>query len=211
MVIAFKQLEHILNLKGILKMNTNVYWIVRRDSDKYRIFTRDKNSRPFIEGLNLLRAGKSLSEIWEKTVLLPLYSGDEGDEENEKKKPIPDFVKGIFGLAMNEKAYSTLHPLIATQAIFLELNTEVGLYYELDIQRIHCIDIENSEKALTSSGKILWIKKYNFYWEKIEGMHIFQPLDVMTYPDFVSNEFKQIVEKKGLTGLTFHPVPLIEQ
>ncbi len=191
-------------------MKTNKYWNVRADSNNYRIFSRDKNSRPYIESLNLLREGKSLSEIWEP-VLLPLYPGDEGDEKKEQIKPIPDFSEGIFGLSISKKAYSILQPLIMNQVVFLELNTEVGLYYELDIQKVDCLDLENSAKVLFPSGKIMRIEKYKFHWENLINIHVFRALNVVLSPDFVSKQFKEIVEKNNLTGLTFHPVPLVDE
>lgn len=193
-------------------MGKNIYWIVRMASDKYRVFAEDKNARPYIESLNLLSAGKSLSEIWEP-VILPLYLGEEEPlgEENERRKPVPDFARGVLGLAMNEKAYSILQSLIEGQATPLKLNTEAGLYYELDIQKIHCIDLKESETVFFSSGKVMRVEKYKFYWEKIETMHIFKSLDAMLKPIFVSNKFKEIVEENNLTGLTFHHVPLVDE
>ncbi|MCC7118331.1 MAG: hypothetical protein IT310_07390 [Anaerolineales bacterium] len=191
-------------------MNTDKFWIIRKNLNEFRFFARDKNARPFIDGLNLLSAGKSLSEIWEP-VLLPLYSGDEENEEKELSKPIPDFSRGIFGLAISKKAYLSLQPLIANQVIFLELNTEAGLYYELDIQKVDCLDLESSIKIMFPSGKIMRIEKYNFHWESLVNVHIFKELNVVLSPDFVSNQFKKIVEENNLTGLTFHPIPLVNE
>jgi hypothetical protein len=195
-------------------MDINNYWIVRMDSDNYRIFKGDKNARPYIESLNLLSTGKSLSEIWE-SVFLSLYPGDdeiEGDTEHERNQPVPDFADGIFGLAMNEKAHSILQPLIADQAIFLKLNTEVGLYYELDIQKVNCLDVAKSIVKRFSSGGIMRVVKYSFYWEKIANLHIFCIPEVGRWnPVFVSNQFMEMVEVNNLTGLTFHPVPLVDE
>lgn len=190
-------------------MNTDKYWIIRKNLNEFRFFTRDKNARPFIDGINLLTTGKSLSEIWEP-VLLPLYPGDEGKEEMELSKPIPDFSRGVFGLAISKKAYSFLQPLIANQVIFLELNTEAGLYYELDIQKVNCVDLEKSAKVLFPSGKIMRIEKYKFHWESLINIHIFRALNVVLSPDFVSEQFKDIVEKNNLTGLTFHSISLVD-
>jgi hypothetical protein len=192
-------------------MRMNEYWIVRTDPDNYKIFSDDKNAHPYIENLNLLRDGKSLSEVWEP-VLLPLYAGnpEDKDEEYERSKPIPDFARGVFGLAMNEKAYSILQSLITNQAIFLKLNTEVGLYYELDIQKISCLDVEKSKVKRFSSGRIMRVEKYCFDYKKLRGAHIFC-ITELGYPNFVSDHFKEVVEKNKLTGLTFHPVPLVDE
>jgi hypothetical protein len=196
---------------GGKSMMLNSFWIIRADANRYRIFSQDKNSRFYNESVKLLRDGKSLSEIWEP-VFLPLYSGnpDDGDEEREKSQPIPDFAMGIFNLAMSEKAYLILRPLIADQAVFLELNTEAGLYYELDIQKINCLNLENSPKIFFPSGKIMRIEKYSFFWDKLENVHIFNAANVVLSPDFASNQFKEMVEKNNLTGLTFSPIPLAD-
>lgn len=191
-------------------MNTNKFWIARTNPSKFRYFARDKNARSSIEGLNLLRAGKSLSEIWE-TVFLPLYQGDEGDEIQEQSKPIPDFSEGIFGLAISKKAHTILLPLIESQTIFLELPTEAGLYYELDIQKINCLDVENSKAVLFPNGGILRVEKYSFYWDKLANSHIFCIPEIgRWYPVFISKLFKEVVDQNNLTGLTFHPVPLVD-
>lgn len=193
-------------------MSQKNFWIVRMNSNNYRTFVKNKDVRPLIETLNLLQAGKSLTEIWEP-VLLKLYQGDseEEGEENENNKPIPDFARGVLGFSMNEKAFFVLESLILNQAKFLQLNTEVGLYYELDIQKINCFDLDNSKTVLFPNGKIMRIEKYKFYWERLEDIHIFRPLDVMLKSTFVSNQFKDVVEKNNLTGLTFHPVPLVDE
>jgi hypothetical protein len=191
-------------------MKKNIYWIVRMASDNYRVFMEDKNARPYIETLNLLRSGKSLSEIWEP-VFLTLYQGDNKEKDGERNKPVPDFANGVLGFSMNENAYSVMKSLIDGQAIFLQFNTEVGTYYELDIQKINCIDLENSKNILFPSGKIMRVEKYKLYLEQLKGVHIFEPLNIMLKPIFVSNQFKDVVEKNNLTGLTFHPVPLVDE
>lgn len=199
--------------KGMLEMNKDNYWIVRLDPENYRVFTKGANVQRSTDLLNLLRSGKSLPEIWDP-VFLNLYQGDEQENEDvvrEKNKPVPDFAAGMLGFSVNEKTYSIIKPLISNQVTFLPLNTEVGFYYELDIQEINCVDTENSEKALFSDGKIMRIIQYKFYEDKLEGKHIFKSSDAMLMPIFVSNEFKELVEKNRLTGLTFHPIPLIDE
>lgn len=194
-------------------MKINEYWIVRLDPENYRVFTKGANFQRNIDLSNLLRSGKSLPEIWDP-VFLTLYQGDEqedGDVIRETSKSVPDFAGGMLGFSVNEKAYSIIKPLISNQVVFLPLNTEVGLYYELDIQEINCVDTENSEKVLFSDGKIMRITQYKFYEDKLEEKHIFKSSDAMLKPIFVSNEFKKLVEENKLTGLTFHPIPLIDK
>lgn len=192
-------------------MNTNRFWIARTNLGKFRYFARDKNARSSIEGMDLLKTGKSLSEIWE-TVFLPLYPGDEGDEIQEQSKPIPDFSEGIFGLSISKRAYAILLPLIEKQVTALDLLTEAGLYYELDIQKVNCLDIENSKTVLFPSGGILRVEKYSFYWDKLANSHIFCIPEIgRWHPVFVSDQFKEVVEKNNLTGLTFHSVPLADE
>lgn len=190
-------------------MSQNVFWIVRVNSNNYRTFVKNKDIRPLVETLKLLSAGKSLPEIWEP-VFLSLYQGDseEEGEENERNKPVPDFVRGVLGFSMNEKAFSILEPLIYNQAKFLQLNTEVGLYYELDIQKIKCLDVPKSiVKRLPSRG-ITRVEKYSFDFYKLEGAHIFCLPELGRNPVFVSNRFKEMVESNNLAGLLFSQVPL---
>ena len=54
------------------------------------------------------------------------------------------------------------------------------------------------------------IEKYKFHLENLVNIHVFRAFNVVLSPDFVSIQFKEIVEKNNLTGLTFHPVPLVD-
>jgi hypothetical protein len=194
-------------------MKTNKYWIAEIDPENFRVFTKGKNVMRFVEILNFLSEGKTLSDVW-NPVFLQLYQGDEqegGDVEREKSKPIPDFTRGMLGISINPKAHSILEPVIADQVSFLPLDTEVGPYYELDTQKINCVDLEKSHCKYFSSGKVMRVEKYALLLEKIGNMHIFKPLDIMLKPVFVSDTFKKVVEKSNLTGLIFHPIPLVEE
>jgi hypothetical protein len=95
---------------------------------------------------------------------------------------------------------------------FLPFETPVGPYYGLHVQYVDCLDISLAEVIrFQSSGRIIEVTKYAFYWEKPEGVHIFRLPELGLSRLFVSDEFKQVVEENGLTGLLFYPVLLAEE
>jgi len=192
-------------------MNKRAYWIIEIDPENFRVFTKGKNVMHSVELLNLLGEGKTLSEIW-NPVFLYLYQGDEqeeGDVEREKSKPIPDFARGMLGISVSEQAHIVIKHLIENGVAFLPLDTEIGRYYELEIKQLNFVD--NSKSAIESipSGKLVKVKKYFIDYKEIENAHLFCSTLEGAHPIFASNEFKRIVEKNKLTGLTFHPIPLM--
>ncbi len=186
-------------------------WIIRTDPDSYRSFgpTPEFFER-FIEWVDEFREPKSLAAKWPQ-VELELFEGETGHEEEEQKLPIPDFAKGYIVTACSERARGIIEPLMKGQVEFLPLITPVGRYFEMNIQRLSCLDVEHSEVKRFRSGRIMEVIKYAFIWERLEGQHIFWIREVGTTPTFVSGEFKRVVEENGLTGLLFYPVPLVEE
>ena len=191
-------------------MRSEIVWIVRANSNQFRTFVKSKGSPDSIKLLQTLRTGKSLAEIW-NPISLELYIGNPGEsgEESEDRKPVPDLARGVIGICVNAKARSILEPLIANRVNFLTLNTEVGAYYEMDVQQIDCLDASKSIHKLLPSGKVLRVEKYSFHWDRLEDVHIFIIPELGRNPVFVSNRFRDIVERNRLKGLSYYPVPLV--
>lgn len=188
-------------------------WIARIDVENYRSF---KPTLEFFEKWlpwsDKFHEERSFLDEW-KPVEMVLFEGEQGEKRKERKKPIPDFSGGYVGDACSERARNVIEPLVKEQVEFLPLITPVGRYFEMNIQRLSCLDVERSEVDYLypeERRKIFKVLKYAFLWEHLEGQHIFWIREVGTTPTFVSDEFKRVVEENGLTGLLFYPVPLVE-
>jgi hypothetical protein len=188
----------------------NNLWMIRSDADRYRSFAKKKpiTGQKFISLVDIFRSGEPIGERWEP-IELGLFPGEEGKEAQEQVRPIPDFTRGVVVYAISAKARSILEPLIADQVEFLLLKTDVGLFYDMNIKRVDCLDVSRSVVIrFKSSGRVMDIEKYAFLWERIEGIHIFCIPELGATPIFVSDAFKKTVEENHLTGFVFMPVPL---
>ena len=188
--------------------NPHNLWIIRVESEKYRAFVL-KGNRVVGQSLtNLMekhRTGERVGEDW-KTPEMILFPGEQGHEVKESRKPIGDFFQGVISCAISEKAQSIMCSIIDSQVEFLPISTEVGKYYEMNVKRIDCLDEERSEIKNFSDGTILRVIRYGFFWDCLDGINIFRVPGIP--PIFVSDIFKDLVEKNHLKGITFFPVPM---
>jgi hypothetical protein len=156
-----------------------------------------------------MNENRLLGNLWNPPKLF-LFS----DIENigrEEKLPIADFMNGIVFISISEKAKSVLNVLMEDQVELLPLATEIGKYYEMNIHRIACLDEKKSVLKRPSSGKgILYAEKFAFNMEKIIGRNIFLSEELGFTKCFVSDFFKQTVEKNSLSGLKFSSIPMPE-
>ena len=193
---------------------TKEIWIARLAVNDYRTFRQKRwGEEEFIEGWNDLvdrfQHEGSLADAWEE-VELELFPGEPGEEEKEQQLPIPDFSNGRVTDVLNKRARQVIEQLVAGQIEFLPLITPLGLYYEMNIQRLDCLDVQRSVVKRFKDGRIMRAIKYAFRWELLEGQHIFWIRDLGKTPTFVSGEFRRLVEENGLTGLKFLPVPMAD-
>ena len=177
-------------------------WDVIEDANRFRSFLRVDQS----QGSHLLEAFKSnssLADSWQPVdLVLSLGKG-------EKDKPIADFMSGFVSVAISGKALGVLTPSLLDQAECLPLNTDAGTYFALNVTAVNCLDQGHSTlKLFSNSQRIMRVEKYAFYWEKLNGIHIFRLPELGISRLFVSDTFKQAVEENSLTGLLFYPVPL---
>ena len=166
------------------------------------------------DGAALPRTGRAVSNWramgdWWKPIELRLYSGGPGEEVEEQSRTIPDYTHGVVGYALSARARLILDPLIASRVEFLPLLTEVGPYYNMNIRRVNGLDESLSVVTRYELGsRIMSVQAYAFHRKQIQGLHIFCLSEVGDTPIFVSNEFRNTVERNQLTGFIFVPVPL---
>lgn len=123
-----------------------------------------------------------------------------------------DIAKLSLFLACNMRAMSILMPLVKDVVSFLPLKMSKSDHDSHDDfwimyvnNTIDCLDQEKSQKKFLSDGRVLRIKKFAFLSKCIEQQNIFQVPEANS-EIFVSDEFKQVVEKNDLKGLTFESV-----
>ncbi|MBE5886450.1 MAG: hypothetical protein E7284_08630 [Lachnospiraceae bacterium] len=105
----------------------------------------------------------------------------------------------------DDKAICVLRNLLIGNAEILPLDCEDGSFYAINvINVIDCIDYEKSTYKTFRDGKrIMRFTKYVFKHEKIKGVNLFKIKDEPLKRPFVSDEFKQTVEKNNLLGFKF--------
>lgn len=182
------------------------YSMLRIDCDSYRLFDHDKPVEYGKKMRSLFDIEDNVGDFWEKATL-KLFEGEPGKQNLESKKQIPDIIHGIVSIALNQKTRNILSPLINNYVEYLTLDSENGIYYEINVKKINCLDKENSKIIYFSSGKIMEVETYKIKWELVKNAPIFCITDVGSLPIFVNNEFKKIILKNGLTGLLFLPIP----
>ncbi len=186
-------------------------WIMKLDAENYRLFKATPEAfEKWLLWFDKLKSGGSVASEWE-VVEMVLFEGEPGEKRKERKKPIADFTNGYVYDSCSERARQIIEPLVKGQVEFLPLKTPVGIYYEMNIQRIACLDEENAIVKRFKDGQIMRAEKYAFLDEKLGGQHIFWEREIGIKVTFVSDEFKRLVEENGLTGLLFYPVPLVEE
>jgi hypothetical protein len=147
---------------------TKEIWIAELDVENYRSF---KPTPEFFEKWlrwsDKFHEERLFAQEWEPVEMI-LFEGEEGEKRKERKKPIPDFSGGYVVDACSERARTILEPLIAGQVEFLPLITPVGRYYEMNIQRLDCLDEQRSVVKRFKDGSVMRAIKYAFRWDRLE-------------------------------------------
>ena len=183
------------------------FWIMSRDSNRFRSFAY--SSSDWMSYLESMKENKKIANIWKPPKLF-LFSDIE-HVGREEKLPIADFMNGLVFISISEKAKSILVELMENQVELLPLDTEIGKYYELNIDRICCLDEQKCVLKRPSSGKgILHVEKYAFFINKIAGRNIFLSAELGFTKCFVSDVFRQTIEENSLSGLLFSAIPVPE-
>ena len=181
------------------------FWIIRRDSNRYRSFAYC--SSDWMNYSDIMNENRLIGNKWNPPKL-SLYT-DVEHVGREEKLPIADLMNGLVFLSISEIADSKLHSLMEDQVELLQLETEIGKYYELNIRRISCLDEEKCVLKRPSSGKsILYVERYAFIMDNILGRNIFLSTELGFTVCFVSDDLKNLIEKNSLSGLIFSTIPI---
>ena len=141
--------------------------------------------------------GRSKKETWH---CLPVKR-----MEPEKKPKLTDAPGWEFPI-FSKRAMEVLRPLIHNSIEELELQFDEGEYVGINVTAVlDVIDYSKSEYKMFSSGtRIMCFEKYAFrVCDDLINNHIFKIVDEPIRRPFVSDYFKDVVEKNNLTGFKF--------
>jgi len=86
-------------------------------------------------------------------------------------------------------------------------------YYLIHVmETIDCVDVERSEGVqLFDDGRVMEIERYCLKTEVLAGKHVFKTPVATGAELFVDDVFREAVEKNGLKGLEFRPLPMVRE
>lgn len=153
----------------------------------------------------------SVEEIWAfdghklKNDWKPLAVKRMEPEKGLELSDAPGFTIPVF----SKEALKVLQPLIKDCVEVLELSFAEREYYGINvISVLNVIDYEKAQYIkFKSSDRIMLFTKYVFRMcDGLKEHHIFKIVDEPRRGAFVSEKFKEIVEKNKLTGFKFELV-----
>ena len=128
--------------------------------------------------------------------------------EPEKKLELSD-APGFNIPVFSKKALGILRPLIQNSIEELELQFQEAEYYGINVTTVlNVIDYAKSKYKMYSDGnRIMAFQKYAFRsCDELSSYNIFKIVDEPTRRAFVSDIFRQTVEKNNLSGFKFRLV-----
>lgn len=144
--------------------------------------------------------GRKLKANWEP---LPVRR-----MEPKKKLALSD-APGFIIPVFSKRALDILYPLIQNSAEDLKLLFSEGEYYAINVTKIlNVVDYSKSIYKMYSDGsRIMQFQKYSFrICDDLLKNDIFKIIDEPRRRPFVSDRFKQTVERNNLTGFKFQLV-----
>ena len=188
-------------------------YILQIKYDSFRSFTI-QGSKESLNSWNkwndLFHNPKRFGNIWEEPKLL-FSPGEKGQMKKEAKKPIPDFTEGFVVSCCSERAKSVIEKLTGDSIEFLPIKTPIGIYYDMNLPIVDCLNEEKSELDRLSTGKIFNIIKYSINWNCLKGDNLFWIKGTGKTKAYVSEEMKQLLESSNFPELSFLQIPLVEE
>ena len=125
--------------------------------------------------------------------------------DKKKEETNMPFFGGMF-LIVDEIALSVLEEIAQGKFESLEFTCEEKKYYIIHITNVlDCVDMENSKykPAKNDPSIILTYEKLYFVKEKVAGAHLFRSYQYPSGFFLCSDELKNAIEKKNITGVEF--------
>ncbi|WP_228469066.1 suppressor of fused domain protein [Paenibacillus sp. JNUCC31] len=170
-------------------------WKMSEDCDNELLDVTEEKS--VISDIN---KGNSLAKLWEEIDLRMHSEGESAD--------IYSIASHLTDLVLKEHAADVLSDLLVDKVELLPVCYNNDKYYVVNVLNIlDCIDLGNS-----IADKYGGFDKVEFIEDKVTRQHIFKTLSydyqiqndpIISVETYVSDEFKQRVEKLGLKGFYF--------
>ncbi|MEO6231101.1 MAG: DUF1629 domain-containing protein [Ferruginibacter sp.] len=143
---------------------------------------------------NYFEASKLIAQNWRPLNMI----------RNEPKKH-PDFfeIGSSDVIAISKAAVDTLKDSLNDNVELLEIETDAGKYYAMNILNfVDCLNKEESKYEATKGGTIVKYSLLVFDEEKLRENKIFK-VPEMPFCTFVTDEIRETCEEKYLRGLFF--------
>ena len=128
--------------------------------------------------------------------------------QSTKSRPLPNATHFYVLIpAFDKKALEALRDLMEGAVEILPIEFEGTLWHGIYVTKVlDAIDHEKAIAKILSTGRILRFEKYAFMAETVQGNHIFKIADTPLFCEFVTEEFKNLVEGASLVGFDFQLV-----
>jgi hypothetical protein len=108
---------------------------------------------------------------------------------------------------LNERARQILLPLIDNDVEFLPLECNTETLFILNVTKIlNCLDHSESRFKYFTDGKTMDVTHYTFNEQSISQTYVFKIPEQLPRT-FVSESFKNLIERENLRGLALKPLP----
>ncbi|MEO6329420.1 MAG: DUF1629 domain-containing protein [Ginsengibacter sp.] len=117
----------------------------------------------------------------------------------------PDFfeIDNTDIVAISQKAVDSLLPFLNKQIELLQIETDAGRYYALNVLNfVDCLDQEKSVYTATKDGTIVSYSSLEFDKSKLGSNAIFK-ISQLPYMTFCSDDIQEQCEELNLPGLVF--------
>ncbi|WP_086929457.1 imm11 family protein [Agarilytica rhodophyticola] len=140
----------------------------------------------------------SLKQVWK-----PLNVSFVDVISNRNNKPIPDIHHNFGRLFLSSEAAEILSPILENKGELLSVNYGNNKNGFIFNPLILAEDSAGLNKKLSIKNNVGDIQSLFFHEDKLEGCHIFKTEFDNYMGVYCDQEFKELVEKHSLTGVTF--------
>lgn len=120
---------------------------------------------------------------------------------------VSDKLKGVL------ESLNTSIQFLAVRIIEREKNEVISRYYVANIiMVVDALCLEKSQYFTTEIegiGTIYTVSKYGIYAEKTNGADVFKLSNRQQIPIFVSEKFKEMIEKNNITGISLTEIAVV--
>ena len=181
-------------LQGSSPQGVYTLWSERERS---LLFATEEDKRTAYGGATPLFLGKPL-ETWH-----PLRLIAEADKLGIQVgdftfcHAIPNFP------AFSSRAVDAMHDVLERFGQLLPLETDVGPYWAYNVTNVIDVLDRQASKIKMFKGRILEIERMRFRQDAIEGQFVFKIPETVGSAAYVTEAFRSIVHRSGLSGFFF--------